>query len=162
MTDHVTSDESTASDEARQVAQAGNGSVPPEAAAELVRVLQGVLTGVQGVVGEGASQALLRYGAFEEGKRLATKRGQPQLDGMMMHVDRLFGQTSTAERLREGTVRVELYGSPVVGAENPLIDTILLGLYEGLLNGLFQARFKGAVMQRQGGDATLTFVISGN
>jgi hypothetical protein len=125
---------------------------------EGLRVLQGVLASVQGVVGEGAAQALFRYGAFEEGKRLAMERSGQGIEDLVDEIARLVRIDGEVKAANRDHVEVEIHSSDMLAEDSPILDTLMLGLMEGLIAGIQGGRLRGQIVSRGGnGSGSLVF-----
>ena len=128
-----------------------------QAVPQVVRILEGVLSSIQAVVGEGAAQALLRYGAFEEGRRLATERDFTDIDEAARHVGHLLACEASA-RSDDDTVHVTVGGCAALAPRSSVLDTLLLGLFEGVIHGTLKRRLRGTIGTRDdAGAAEATF-----
>lgn len=159
----------------------GEASVPPKVAAvtagpgaavapgldghapdaqRLVTLTAGVLANIQSVVGEGAAQALFRYGAFEEGKRLAQEAGAARFETALATFDQVFGHESSGTKTQDGGVEIRLQHCSFIREDRRALDLLLIGLYEGMLQAVMQVRYKGQIVGRQAdGGAVLRFEL---
>lgn len=124
---------------------------------QVFEVMSGFLGHLQSVIGEGASHALIRYGAFEEGKRIATTAGG-NMDDARQAFDLLFRQETSISAESEDTYEVRVRGSGWVRENPSALDVFAVGLLEGLLQTVVRRRFKGELITRSlGGNAVMVF-----
>jgi hypothetical protein len=98
------------------------------------------------IVGDGASYAMLHYGAMEEGKRFGGGYGASDLPQVLQRIDAVMLQNSEVVADDGGSVRVRVTASPLLVTGQRSIQGIILGLLEGALSSSRQGRYKGAIL----------------
>lgn len=118
-----------------------------EASADAVQLIAGLLTHMKQIVGDGASYAMLHYGAMEEGKRFGAGYGASDLPRVLERIDGVLMQRSEVVSDDGATVKVRVHSSSLLTTGQRPIQGVILGLIEGALSSSRQGRYKGAVLQ---------------
>lgn len=123
---------------------------------EAVKLISGILGHMRQIVGEGASYAMLHYGAVEEGKRIGSAYGPDDLPLVLTHLDAILRHRSDLLQDDGGTVTVRVDASSFLATGPPAVEGVLVGLLEGCLGASRQARFRGQVVASASpGDVTI-------
>lgn len=117
-----------------------------EASADTVQLIAGLLTHMKQIVGEGASYAMLHYGAMEEGKRFGAGYGPADLPRLMERIDGVLGHRSQLLKDEGNLVSVRVHASPLLLTGQRSVQGVILGLLEGALTASRQARYKGTIL----------------
>ncbi|HEX2021965.1 MAG TPA: hypothetical protein VHH36_04585 [Candidatus Thermoplasmatota archaeon] len=117
-----------------------------EASADTVQLIAGLLTHMKQIVGDGASYAMLHYGAMEEGKRFGGGYGANDLPQVLERIDSVLLQRSEVLADDGATVRVRVFQSPLLATGQRSVQGVILGLLEGALSASRQGRYKGALV----------------
>jgi len=120
-----------------------NNGVPEDA----VQLVSGLLGHIKQIVGDGASYAMLHYGAVEEGKRIGAGYDNKGLHAMLARIDAVLAQQSDVLKDDGDTVTVRVHSSPLLKTGHRSVQGIVVGLLEGALSASRHGRFKGAVVQ---------------
>ena len=119
-----------------------------EEPADALALLAGILSRMQDVVGEGASYAMLHYGAVEEGKRLGARIGG-DLPRLLGAIDALLGQRTEVARDAGDEVTLVVRGGRLLRGDRATRG-LVLGLLEGALGGARGARYSGTASSAGG------------
>ncbi len=111
---------------------------------EAIRLLEGVLGHVRGVVGDGAYRAMLHYGAVEEGRRLVDGA---EFRDALERLDSVLGHRSEVVRDDGALVVVRVSESVLVESEDRVLAPVVTGLIEGALSAARRARYSGRVLE---------------
>lgn len=117
-----------------------------EASADTVQLIAGLLTHMKQIVGDGASYAMLHYGAMEEGKRFGGGYGANDLPKVLDRLDTVLLQKSEVLADDGATVRVRVHSSPLLATGQRSVQGVILGLLEGALSASRQGRYKGSIV----------------
>ena len=118
-----------------------------EASADAVQLIAGLLTHMKQIVGDGASYAMLHYGAMEEGKRFGAGYGPGDLPRVLERIDTVLMQRSEVVGDDGSSVKVRVHSSALLSTGQRSIQGVILGLIEGALSSSRQGRYKGTVLQ---------------
>ena len=118
-----------------------------EASSDTVQLIAGLLTHMKQIVGDGASYAMLHYGAMEEGKRFGGGFGQADLPKVLARIDAVLYQTSEVVEDGGDSLRIRVHSSALLLTGQRSVQGVILGLLEGALSASRQGRYKGAVLQ---------------
>lgn len=117
-----------------------------EASADTVQLIAGLLTHMKQIVGDGASYAMLHYGAMEEGKRFGGGFGAGDLPQVLGRIDTVLLHRSEVLADDGATVRVRVFDSQLLATGQRSVQGVILGLLEGALSASRQGRYKGALV----------------
>lgn len=118
-----------------------------EASADTVQLIAGLLTHMKQIVGDGASYAMLHYGAMEEGKRFGGGFAAKDLPEVLGRIDAVLLQTSEIVEDGGDALRIRVHSSPLLSTGQRSVQGVILGLLEGALSASRQGRYKGVVLQ---------------
>lgn len=113
---------------------------------DAVDLISGLLGHMRQIVGEGASYAMLHYGAVEEGKRLGAAYGAADLAGALERLDAILLQKSEILADEAGRVTLRVQGSSFLATGQRSVQGVVVGLLEGCLAASRQARFTGEIL----------------
>lgn len=125
-----------------------NNGVPEDA----VQLVSGLLGHIKQIVGDGASYAMLHYGAVEEGKRIGSTYESKDLSNMLRRIDAVLAQQSDVLKDDGDIVTIRVHSSPLLRTGHRSVQGIVVGLLEGALSSSRHGRFKGSVVQSPGKD----------
>jgi hypothetical protein len=114
---------------------------------DAVQLVSGLLGHIRQIVGDGASYAMLHYGAVEEGKRLGAGYGAADLPKLLERIDGILVQSTEIAKDDGGVVTVRVKDSQLVRTGHRSVQGIVMGLLEGALSASRQGRYKGTVVQ---------------
>jgi hypothetical protein len=114
---------------------------------DAVQLVSGLLAHIKQIVGDGASYAMLHYGALEEGKRLGSGYSQQDLAKMLTRFDALLAQQSEVVKDDGASVTVRVHSSELLKTGHRAVQGIVVGLLEGSLSSSRHGRFKGNIVQ---------------
>lgn len=119
---------------------------------DAVQLISGLLGHIKQIVGDGASYAMLHYGAVEEGKRLGSGYSPQDLAKVLERIDAVLGQKTEVLKDDGGSVTVRVVQSPLLKTGHRSMQGVVVGLLEGSLAATRHGRFKGQVVQPPGKD----------
>ncbi len=117
-------------------------------------LLEGLLDRISELMGDAVSMSAFRYAAFEEGKRLGEGVPRDDISKLVERVDGILGQQSEVESDHEGSTRLRVAGSRLLGSDRPIVQGIALGVFEGAFLAARGARHSGKVLSG-GGDSVV-------
>src|SRR5438477_10540128 len=98
---------------------------------DAVQLVSGLLAHIKQIVGDGASYAMLHYGALEEGKRLGAGYSAQALAKMLGRFDALLVQQSEVVKDDGATVTVRVHSSALLKTGHRAVQGVVVGLVEG-------------------------------
>src|SRR5438552_16878034 len=113
---------------------------------DAVQLVSGLLAHIKQIVGDGASYAMLHYGALEEGKRLGSGNSAQELGKMLQRFDELLAQQSEIIKEDGSSVTVRVHSSALLKTGHRAVQGIVVGLLEGTLASSRLGRFKGTIV----------------
>lgn len=119
---------------------------------DAVQLISGLLAHIKQIVGDGASYAMLHYGAVEEGKRLGSGYGAGDLAKILERIDAVLGHRSEILKDDGGAVTVRVQASALLRTGHRSMQGVVVGLLEGSLAASRHGRYKGQVVQPTGKD----------
>lgn len=119
---------------------------------DAVQLISGLLAHIKQIVGDGASYAMLHYGAVEEGKRIGASYAPTDLGKLLERVDGVLGHKSEVVKDDGGSVTVRVHSSPLLRTGHRSMQGVVVGLLEGCLASSRHGRYKGSVVQPTGKD----------
>lgn len=114
---------------------------------DAVQLVSGLLAHIKQIVGDGASYAMLHYGALEEGKRLGSAYSAQDLARMLERFDALLSQQTEVVKDDGATLTVRVHSSELLKTGHRAVQGIVVGLLEGSLSASRHGRYKGNVVQ---------------
>jgi hypothetical protein len=114
---------------------------------DAVQLVSGLLGHIRQIVGDGASYAMLHYGAVEEGKRFGSGYGPMDLPKVLQRIDAVLLHESEVAKDDVDVVTVRVRASPLLRTGHRSVQGIVVGLLEGALSASRQGRFKGQIVQ---------------
>lgn len=106
----------------------------------------GLMGHMKQIVGDGASYAMLHYGAIEEGKRIGHGADPRDLGGLLKTLDGIMLQETTIVQDDGHMVVLRVRPSAVLDADARVMQGIVLGLVEGALTSSRSSRHKGTLV----------------
>ncbi|MFA5861961.1 MAG: hypothetical protein WDA16_09745 [Candidatus Thermoplasmatota archaeon] len=119
---------------------------------DAVQLVSGLLGHIKQIVGDGASYAMLHYGAVEEGKRIGSAYNSQDLVQILGRIDSALAQQSEVIKDDGTTVTVRVHSSALLRTGHRSVQGIVVGLLEGALSASRHGRYKGTVVQPLGQD----------
>jgi hypothetical protein len=113
---------------------------------DAVQLVSGLLGHIKQIVGDGASYAMLHYGAVEEGKRIGAAYGSAELSDMLARIDSVLAQRSEVLKDDGATLTVRVHSSALLSTGHRSVQGIVVGLLEGALSASRHARYKGLLV----------------
>ena len=114
---------------------------------DAVQLISGLLAHIKQIVGDGASYAMLHYGAVEEGKRLGSSYRAGDLVPLLRRVDALLSHQSEVVKDDGSNLTIRVQQSRLLSTGHRSMQGIVVGLFEGALSASRQARYKGQIVQ---------------
>jgi hypothetical protein len=114
---------------------------------DAVQLVSGLLAHIKQIVGDGASYAMLHYGAVEEGKRLGQGYQPNELPKALSRLDAILAHKSEVVKDDGGSVTVRVHSSPLLKTGHRSVQGIVVGLMEGTLSASRHGRYKGVVVE---------------
>lgn len=119
---------------------------------DAVQLISGLLGHIKQIVGDGASYAMLHYGAVEEGKRLGSGYAPQDFGKVLERIDAVLGHKTEVLKDDGGTITVRIQQSALLRTGHRSMQGVVVGLLEGSLAASRHGRFKGQVVQPAGKD----------
>lgn len=119
---------------------------------DAVQLISGLLGHIKQIVGDGASYAMLHYGAVEEGKRLGSGYAPQDFPKILERIDAVLGHKAEVLKDDGGAITVRIHQSPLLKTGHRSMQGVVVGLLEGSLAASRHGRFKGQVVQPAGKD----------
>lgn len=119
---------------------------------DAVQLISGLLAHMRQIVGDGASYALLHYGAVEEGKRLGAGCAPGDLGKVLERMDALLGQRSEVVKDDGASLTVRVHESALLRTGQRSMQGLVMGLLEGSLAASRHGRYKGQIVPSAGAD----------
>jgi len=117
-----------------------------------------LLDGFTSLVGVDVSQETFHLASLHEGRRLG--QSEPTLEAAVARVDSILGQR-TAFALDGHRASATVDGSTLLADGQRVQHSIVLGLFEGVLEAKTGRRFKGRIVQCGAAGARLEFEAAG-
>lgn len=117
-----------------------------------MQLISGLLGHMKQIVGDGASYAMLHYGAVEEGKRLAAGTSAADLPRVLERIDAILQHRTEVVKDDGSIVTLRVHSSGLLRTGHRSMQGIVVGLLEGSLAASRQGRFKGQIVQPAGKD----------
>lgn len=114
---------------------------------DAVQLLSGLLAHMKQIVGDGASYAMLHYGAVEEGKRIGTGYAEQDLPRILERLDAMMGQRTEIVKDDGSSITLRVNTSALLKTGHRSMQGVVIGLFEGSLASSRHGRFKGQVVQ---------------
>lgn len=112
---------------------------------DAVQLVSGLLGHIRQIVGDGASYAMLHYGAVEEGKRIGSSAANLDFAQAVARIDAVLGQESELVKDDATAVTVRVRESAFLRTGHRSVQGIVVGLLEGALSASRHGRFKGSI-----------------
>lgn len=113
---------------------------------DAVQLVSGLLGHIRQIVGDGASYAMLHYGAVEEGKRLGNGYAAQDLPSILGRVDALLGHKTEIMKDDAAAVTIRIHESSLLATGQRAMQGIIVGLMEGALSSSRHGRYKGTLL----------------
>lgn len=113
---------------------------------DAVQLVSGLLGHIRQIVGDGASYAMLHYGAVEEGKRIGSAAPNHDFAKAVERIDAVLGHQSEVLKDDTNFVTVRVRESALLLTGHRSVQGIVIGLLEGALSVSRHGRFKGSIV----------------
>lgn len=112
----------------------------------IIDVMRRILGDVKGVVGDEAYEAMFRYAAVQEGRRLAGTTRNQDLQAAIDQLDAILGQrTRLIDNGGEG-LRVHVMESPLFDNGDPVTQALVIGLLQGVVSAKRRREYQGSLV----------------